>query len=63
MGVLIESKKVAEGLDNGDGVGDGIVFRNCVLDKNLQGFPGRATEIVKKLPVIEKVTAEDLRYA
>ena len=29
----------------------------------LQGFPGAAAEIGKKLPVIEKVTAEDLRDA
>jgi hypothetical protein len=42
-----------------DGAGAGIVFKNRVLEKNFQGFPGAAVEIRKKLPVIQKVTAED----
>jgi hypothetical protein len=57
--VWIKSKEVAEGLDSNDGAGDGLVFRNCILEKNLQGFPGAAAQIGKKLPVIQKVTAED----
>ncbi|MBU4372803.1 MAG: hypothetical protein L6300_14265, partial [Syntrophaceae bacterium] len=30
-----------------------------ILDKDFQGFPGTAAEIGKKLPIVEKVTAED----
>jgi len=30
-----------------------------MLDEDLQGFPGAATEIGKRLPVIQKATAED----
>ena len=53
----IESEKIAEGLDSDDGAGDGIwghLAARCphrILDKNLQGFPGAAAEIGKKLPV------------
>jgi hypothetical protein len=61
--VWIESEKIAEGLDSNDGAGDGNVFMNRILEKDLQGFPGRAAQIGKKLPVIEKITAEDLRDA
>ena len=42
MAVRIESQKIAEGLDGDDGAGNGIVFRNCILEKDLQGFPGAA---------------------
>ena len=59
----IESKEVAKALHSNDGAGDGIVFRDRILDKNLQGFPGATTQIGKKLPVIQKVTAEDFRDA
>ena len=55
----IESKEVAKALHSNNGAGDGIIFRNCILEKNLQGFPGAAAQIGKKLPVIQKVTAED----
>jgi hypothetical protein len=34
-----------------------------MLEKNLQGFPGAAAQIGKKLPIVEKRTAEDFRYA
>ena len=63
MAVGIESEKIAEGLDSDDGAGNGIVFPHCILDKDFQGFPGAAAEIGKKLPIIEKVTAENFRYA
>ena len=36
---------------------------NRILEKDLQGFSGAAAQIGKKLPVIEKITAEDLRDA
>ena len=49
--VGIEPEKIAEGLDSVHGAGDGIIFRNRILDKNLQGFPGATAEIGKKLPV------------
>jgi hypothetical protein len=61
--VGIKSEEVAEGLDSDDCAGDGIIFRNRLLEKNLQGFPGAAAEIGKKLPIVEKRTAEDFRYA
>ena len=48
-------------LDTDDCAGDGIVFRNRMLEKNLQGFPGAAAEIGKKLPVVKKIPAENLR--
>ena len=35
VAVGIEAEKIAEGLDGNDGTGDGIVFRNCILEKNL----------------------------
>jgi hypothetical protein len=63
MAVGIESEKIAEGLDSDDGAGDGIVFMNRILEKDLQGFPGAAAEIGKKLSIVEEVTAEDFRYA
>ncbi len=50
VGVRIESEKIAEGLDSDDCAGDGIIFGNRLLEKDLQGFPGAATEIGKKLP-------------
>jgi hypothetical protein len=59
VAVGIESEEIAEGLHGDDGAGDRIIFRNCILEKNLQGFPGTAAEIGQQLPVVEKVTAED----
>ena len=40
VAVWIESEKVAERLDSDDCAGDKIVFRNRILEKDLQGFPG-----------------------
>jgi hypothetical protein len=51
---------IAESLDSNDGAGDGIVLRDRILEKNLQGFARAAAEIGKKLPIIQKVTVEDL---
>jgi len=51
VAVGIESEKIAEGLDSDDGAGDGIVFGNRILEKDLQGFPVLAAEIGKKLPI------------
>ena len=59
--VWIESEEIAESLDSDHRAGDGKVFMNRILEKDLQGFPGAAAQIGKKLPVIEKITAEDLR--
>ena len=50
---------IAKRLHGDDGAGDGIGFRNRILEKNLQGFPGVAAEIGQQLPIIQKVTAED----
>ena len=59
----VEVEEVAKGLDGDDGAGDGILLRHSLLKKELQGFPGAATQIGKKIPVIEKVPAQDLRDA
>jgi hypothetical protein len=59
--VGIEYEEVSEALNSNDCAGDGIVFRNRILDKNFQGFPCAATEIGKKLPIVQEVTAEDFR--
>jgi len=61
VAVRIESEEVAEGLDSDDCAGDGIVFRNRILEKTLQGFPGAAAEGSKELPVVKKIPAENLR--
>jgi hypothetical protein len=63
VAVWIESEKIAEGLDSDDRAGNRILFRNGIQEENLQRFPGAAAQISKKLPIIEKVTAEDLRDA
>jgi len=63
VGVRIVSQEIAEGLHGDDGAGDGIIFGNRLPEKDLQGFPGTAAQIGKKLPVIEEVSAEDLRDA
>jgi len=63
VAVRIESKEITKRLHSDDCAGDGIIFRNRILEKNLQGFPGAAAEIGKKLPIVEKRTAEDFRYA
>jgi len=59
--VGIESEEIAKGLDGDDGTADGIPLRHRLPKKELQGFPGAATQIGKKIPVIEKIPAQDLR--
>ena len=59
--VWIESEKIAEGLNGDHGAGDGNVFMNRILEKDIQGFPGRAAQIGKKLSIIKEVFAQDLR--
>ena len=63
MAVGTESEEVAKGLDGDGGAGDGIRLRHRLLKKELQGFPGAATQIGKKIPVIKKISAQDLRDA
>jgi hypothetical protein len=63
VAVWIESEKIAEGLGSDDCAGDGIIFGNRLLEEDLQGFPGAAAQIGKKLPIVEKVSAEDFRDA
>jgi hypothetical protein len=58
VGVRIISEEIAEGLHGDDGAGDGIIFGNRLLHENLQGFPGAATQIGQKLPIVEEVTEE-----
>ena len=57
----LNSKEIAEGLHGDNSAGDGIIFRNRILDKTLQRFPGTAAEIGKKLPIIQKVTTQYFR--
>jgi hypothetical protein len=63
MAVGVESEEVAKGLDGDDGAGEGILLRHRLLKKELQGFPSAATQIGKKIPVIEKIPAQDFRDA
>jgi len=63
VGVRIESEEIAECLHGDDGAGDGIIFGNRLLEKDLQGFPGATAQIMQKLSIIEKVPAQDLRDA
>ena len=39
------------------------LLRHRLLKEELQGFPGAATQIGKKIPVIEKIPPQDLRNA
>ena len=61
VAVEIESEEIAKGLDGDDGAGDGILLRNRLLDKDLQGFPGTPAQISKKFPIVQKVATQDLR--
>jgi hypothetical protein len=63
MAMGIESQEVAKGLDGDDGSGDGVPFWHRFLEKELQGFPGAAAQIGKKVPIIEKIPAQNLRDA
>jgi hypothetical protein len=63
VGVWIEPEKITEGLHGDDGAGDGIIFGNRLLEEDLQGFPGAAAQIGKKLPVVKKISADDFRDA
>ena len=42
VGVRIVSPEITERLHGDDGAGDGISFRNRILEKGLQRFPGAA---------------------
>ena len=59
----VVSQEIAERLHSDDGAGDGIIFRDHCLEKCLQGFPCATAEIGKEFPVVEEVSAEDLRDA
>ena len=61
--VGIMSDEVAKCLDSYNRTGNRILLRNRFLEKDLQGFPGAAAEIGKKLPVVEEISTEDLRDA
>ena len=52
VGVRIKSEEIAEGLHGDDGAGDGVIFGNRILEKNLQGFPGRAAEIGQQPSIV-----------
>jgi hypothetical protein len=63
MAVGIESESITEGLDGDNCAGNGILFRNDILEENLQRFPGTAAQVMQKFSIIEKVPAQDLRDA
>jgi len=63
VAVGIEAQGIAECLDGDDRAGQGFLFRYGLLEKDLQGFPGTAAQVGKKLSVIEKIPAEDFRDA
>ena len=63
MAVGTKSEEVAKGLDGNDCAGNGILLRYRLPKKDFQGFPGVATQIGKKVPIIEKIPAQDLRDA
>jgi len=63
MAVRIESEEVTESLNGNDGARNGIILCDRLLEKDLQGFPGRAAEIGKKLSIIQEVAAKDFREA
>ena len=49
------------GCGTDDCAGDGIIFGNRLLEKDLQRFPGAAAQIDKELSIIQEVTTKDLR--
>jgi hypothetical protein len=61
VAVRIESEGIANRLHRDDGAGDGIIFRNRMLEKNLQGFPVAAAEGGKEFSIIQKVATKNLR--
>jgi len=61
VAVRIESKGITKRLHSDDGAGDGLIFRNRILDKTLQRFPGTAAEGGKKFSIIQKVASKNLR--
>jgi hypothetical protein len=61
--VGIEPQEIAKGLDGDDRAGDGIPLWDRRLKKEFQGFPCAAAQVGKKLPIIEKIPAQDLRKA
>ena len=63
VGVGIVSQEIAKRLHGDDGAGNGIIFGNRLLEKDLQGFPGTAAQIGKKLPVVQEISAQNLRDA
>ena len=56
----VESEEVPKSLDGDDRPGDGILLRHGLAKKELQGFPGAATQVGKQTPVIEEMPAQDL---
>jgi hypothetical protein len=63
MAMGIEPQEIAKGLDGDDRAGDGIPLWNRLPKKELQGFPGAAAQIGKKVPIIEEIPPQDLREA
>ena len=52
VAVRIESEEIAEGLDGDNSAGDGIILRDRLLEKGLQGFPGATAEIGKEFSIV-----------
>ena len=61
MAVRGEAEDIAEGLDGNNCTGDGILFRNGILEENPQRLPGATAQLMQKFSIIEEVSAQDLR--
>jgi hypothetical protein len=74
----IVSQEIAKRLNGDDGAGNGIIFGNRLLEKDLQGFPGTAAQAcpreggdrqeascsrIKYGTGSEEISAQDLRDA
>jgi hypothetical protein len=57
----IEAEEISEGLYGNDGAGDGVILRDRLLHENLQGVPGTAAQVSKKLPVVKEISTQKLR--
>ena len=59
----IESKKIAKRLYGDDSARNGILFRQCFLEKRLQRLPTASTKIREKAAIIEEISPQNLWYA
>ena len=63
VGMGIVSQEIAQRLPGDDGAGNRILFRDGLRQQDLQGFLGAAAEIGKKPPIVQEISAPNLRDA